>query len=297
MPTRFRNLSATAMIWNGEIFLFDCGEGAQIQLQKAGLRPGRLQHIFISHFHGDHFYGLPGLLTSLQMAECTQDVHLYGPEGLKSYIDFLSKISRFTLHYPLHFHEVSNDSQGEEWRYKDFKIICRPLRHRIRTLGWAFVENTRPGKFDADKAKELDIPVGPIRSRLQRNESIELADGRIISPESVLDSARPGHRFAYCLDTRPCAASVELAKNADLLVHEATFGSQDADSAKLSGHSTAKQAAQIAKEAGAERLGLTHISSRYQINEIEGLEEESCKIFPRSFLARDLLRMKIEYKE
>ncbi|RMD98876.1 MAG: MBL fold metallo-hydrolase, partial [Calditrichaeota bacterium] len=161
VPTQFRNLSSTALIRQGEIFLFDCGEATQIQFRKAHLKPGRLSRIFISHFHGDHLFGLPGLLTSLQMADCQQEIHLYGPEGIGEYIQFHQKISRFALKYPLRIYEVPEESPGMEWAEAEFRIVCRPLSHRMRCLGWALIEQPRPGKFDAARAEQLGIPVGP----------------------------------------------------------------------------------------------------------------------------------------
>jgi ribonuclease Z len=297
VPTRFRNLSGTAMVWNGEIFLFDCGEGTQMQLRKARLRPGRLSRIFISHFHGDHLFGLPGLLNSLHMAECTQPVHLYGPAGLTDYIEFHKKFAKFALRFPLHIYEVANTSDGMSWQEDNYRIVCKPLKHRVRCLGWAIIENTRPGKFDANKADQLGIPHGPERSKLQNGESITLANGEKITPDRVLGAARRGHHFAYCLDTAPSPATVELAKDADMLIHDATFNAGEEESALKTGHSTVVHAAQMAREANVRMLALSHISGRYMPHDEAELLAPAQAIFPNTILAQDLMRMKVEYEE
>ncbi|MCA9735761.1 ribonuclease Z, partial [candidate division KSB1 bacterium] len=236
VPTRFRNLSSTAVIRNGDVYLFDCGECTQIQLRRAGIRPGRIKKIFISHFHGDHIFGLPGLLTSLQMAECSQEITLYGPQGLQDFIEFHKNFSGFTLTYPLHIVEIPDESTGEKISERGMLIHCLPLQHRTRTLGWAFIEEKRPGKFNAARALELGIPSGPLYGKLQAGEEVITDDGVVIHSKEIVGEKRFGHHFAYCLDTSPCDASIELAKNADILVHEATFYSRNADVAKLSGH-------------------------------------------------------------
>lgn len=296
VPTRFRNLSSTALIFNGELFLFDCGEGAQIQFRKARLRPGRLSRIFISHFHGDHLFGLPGLLTSLQMAECTQPIHLYGPEGLAEYVDFHKKFARFGLRYPLHVVEVPDGSDGMSWQESGYQILCKPIAHRIRCLGWAIVENARPGKFDVEAADRLGVPNGPDRGRLQKGEAVELSDGRTILPEQVVGASRRGHHFAYCMDTSPTPNAIALAKGADLLIHDSTFKEGEEQSALQSGHSTATQAAHIAREADVHLLALNHISGRYMPFEEKELLDSAKTVFPRTVIASDLKRMTFEYE-
>jgi len=297
VPTRFRNLSGTAVIRQGDIFLFDCGEGTQIQFRKAHLKPGRISRIFISHFHGDHIFGLPGLLTSLQMAECKQPIHLYGPQGLADYIEFHKKMAKFGLGYPLHIYEVPDNSDGMTWQEENYHIVCKPLRHRIRCLGWAIVEHARPGKFDAQKADKLGVPCGPERSRLQSGESLVLANGQNVSPDMVLGPARRGHHFAYCLDTAPTPAAVALAKDADVMIHDATFKAEEEDSALKTGHSTVVHAAQIAYEAKVRLLVLSHISGRYMPHDEEELLQTAKSTFPNTILAQDLKRIVIDYKD
>ncbi|KAA3616215.1 MAG: ribonuclease Z [Calditrichaeota bacterium] len=295
VPTRFRNLSATAMFRNGDIYLFDCGEGTQIQLRRAGLRPGRLKKIFISHFHGDHIFGLPGLLTSLQMAECSQQITLYGPEGLRSFVEFHKSFSGFTLNYPLEIVEVENSSSAGEFKEKGLTIKCLPLKHRMRNLGWAIIEDDRPGKFNAVRAKELNIPSGPLFSKLQNGDDIILDDGTKIFSKEVVGPKRKGHHVAYCLDTAPCDASIELARNADILIHDATFFSKNDKMAAISGHSTVAEAAEIAARADVRKLILTHFSARTVPEDEEQMLAEAQLHFPNVEIARDLGRYSIDY--
>ena len=297
VPTRFRNLSSTALIRQGEIFLFDCGEATQIQFRRAGLRPGRLSRIFISHFHGDHLFGLPGLLTSLQMADCQQDIFLYGPEGISEYIKFHQKLCRFTLKYPLHVIEVPAGCAHMEWQEPGYRIVCRELKHRMRCLGWAIVEDPRPGKFDVEKAERLGIRPGPERGRLQKGETVVLPDGRTVRPEEVVGPPRRGHHVAYCVDTLPCEAAVELARGAELLIHDATFSDEEAEWAHQTGHSTIREAAVVAQKAGVARLALTHFSGRFMPRDESRLLQEAQSVFPNSFVARDLMRLTIEYPD
>lgn len=297
VPTRFRNLSSTAVVWNGELLLFDCGEATQMQMRKARLRPGRLSRIFISHFHGDHIFGLPGLLTSLHMAECTQDVHLYGPAGLASFIDFHRAFAKFTLKYPLHIHEVPDEQEQQEWHVDGYRIVARALQHRVRCLGFAVIEAERPGKFDSRQAAALGIPPGPDRSRLQQGEPVRNSQGELVEPHRVMGPARRGHHFAYCVDTAPSEAAVELARQADLLVHEGTFAAGEEASAVEAGHSTTAQAAEIGKQAGVRRLVITHISGRYMPHQEADLLEPARAIFPDTVIARDLMRIKIDYED
>ncbi len=297
VPTGLRNLSGTALTRQGEIFLFDCGEGTQMQLRRARLKPGRIRHICITHFHGDHLFGLPGLLTSLHMAGCKQTIFLYGPAGLGEFVRFHQNFAQFELGYPLVINEIPAGSEKIVWPYEGFDLIAMPLQHRMTAYGFALREHARPGKFDEKKATALGIPFGPERRTLIAGEPLTLPDGRIVHPEEVVGPERPGLRLAFCLDTSPCEAAVELGRNADLLIHDATFAHGDEELARVSGHSTATQAAEIARRAGARSLALTHLSSRITPQDEQAFLRPAQDIFPGAFLARDLLRIKIDYEE
>ncbi len=291
LPTKARCTSAAALIRLGEILLFDCGEGTQVQFQKAQLKPGKLSRIFISHFHGDHFYGLIGLLTSLQLGGRIKPLFLYGPKGLSEYCGFMQQLSDFTLGYPISICEVENKLEKNIWDFKEYSITALPLEHRILTLGFRLEEKPRPGKFDIKKAEQLGIPDGPLRASLQNGDSVVLPNGKKIKSAQVLGPERPGQTVAICLDSKPCQNSIELARNADLLIHEATFDDSRKERADETRHSTGAQAAQIAKEAKAKKLLLTHISARYEKNDAEEFLAQATKIFPNTILGQDLMRV------
>jgi ribonuclease Z len=292
-PTSHRNLSGTALLRQGEIFLFDCGEGTQVQFRRAGLKPGKLRYIFISHFHGDHLFGLPGLLTSLQMANLRQEVHLFGPKGIAAYIRFHQTLCGFGFDFVLHIHEIEPNSPEIIWQAPDYRIAWQPLQHRIFTLGFALIEAPRPGKFDAQRAEALGVPHGPERGRLQSGESIVLANGTQIHSEQVLGPPRPGVKIAYCVDTSPCAGQERLAQNADALIADSTFPASEQEWAHQTGHSTAKDAAETAQRCGVRQLFLTHFSGAIGPTEFPLLQEEAAAIFPDTIAATDLARFKI----
>lgn len=293
LPTQSRWPSAMAVIREDEILLFDCGEGAQIQFQKAQLKPGKLTHIFISHFHGDHFYGLIGLLTSLELGGREKPLSIYGPHGLAEYLEFMQKLSHFTLGNEIEINEIEDGKKQTVWDFGDYVISALPLEHRILVFGFRLEEKPRPGKFDLAKADELGIADGPMRGRLQKGESIVLPNGQEIKPEQVLGPERPGKTVTICLDSRPCNNSVALARNADLLIHEATFDESRKERADTTRHSTFAQAAEVAAEAGAQKLLLTHISARYEKTEEAELLAQATKIFPNTILGHDLMRFQI----
>jgi ribonuclease Z len=287
-PINERHLSGTAVIRQGDIFLFDCGEGTQMQFRKAGLRPGKLRHIFITHLHGDHLFGLPGLLTSLHMAGCQQQVDLFGPVGIAEYIRFHQRLCQFALDYPLQIHEIAAETPSVLWRSAEYHVEWQPLEHGIFTAGFALVEAERPGRFDVSRAEPLDVPNGPERGRLQRGESIVLPNGRRVHPEDVLGLPRPGVKIAYCLDTVPCIGAEKLAANADLLIADSTFPHVDVEHAHESGHSTAVDAAELAQKCGVRQLLLTHFSGRLRQEDLPALVAEARAVFPNSEAATDL---------
>jgi ribonuclease Z len=296
-PTNERNLSGVAMRRQGEVFLFDCGEGTQMQFRRAELRPGKLRYIFISHLHGDHLFGLPGLLTSLHMAGCQQQVDLFGPNGISEYFRFHEQLCKFTLGYPLQIHEISATTPALLWRSAEYHVEWQPLKHGIFTAGFALVETNRPGRFSLGRAEQFGVPNGPERGRLQRGESIVLANGRRVDPQEVLGPPRPGVKIAYCLDTQPCAGMEKLAANADLLIADSTFSGVDYEHAHESGHSTAVDAANIAKRCGVRQLLLTHFSGRLRQEDLPALVAEAQAVFPNSSAATDLSRFTITARE
>lgn len=288
IPTAKRSLPATALIREGEMLLFDCGEGAQLQMRRAHTGFGRLSKIFISHLHGDHLAGLPGLLMTMALLSRDKPLKIFGPPGLKKFVRVARETFRFHNEYELTVHEIEG---GRVTTGSGYWVEACPMDHSIFALGYSLVEEDRPGEFNLKRALELGVPEGPLFGQLQRGISITLRDGRLIRPQEVLGSARKGRKFVHALDTRPCEAVVALANGADLVVHDGMFAQDLVEDAQQMGHSTALQAAQVAKEAGIHQLVLSHISQRYRDDKV--LLQEARSVFPRTELARDLMSIEI----
>ena len=299
IPTRARNVSSLALRLpqRAEAWLFDCGEGTQHQLQRTPIKISQISRIFITHLHGDHLFGLMGLLATCGLAGQGQEIHLYGPDGLAEYVRVCSHISRTTLSGTLKIHTVE---PGLVHREEDFSVTCRPLKHRIPAFGYRVTESDRPGKFDVERAQALGIPPGPLYARLKRGERVELADGRVFDGRDFIGATLAGRSVVYCTDTIYCSDAVALAENADALIHEATFAEQDEPLAVQSMHSTTAMAARVASEARARQLFITHFSPRYtpdaQVTP-EELLAQARAVFPRTEMARDLLTFEVPRRE
>lgn len=282
-PMPRRNVSSMALFREGELFLFDCGEATQLQLARSDLRPGTIRGIFLTHFHGDHVNGLPGLVGSLTLNRRSEPLTIIGPKGLKRWLACLYDLHILRPGFPMEVIEIQE--AGPVFEGDGFRIEAQELQHRVRTWGYALVEDERPGRFDVNRARELGVPPGPLYGRLQKGNAIELASGRLITPEDVLGPARPGLKIAYCTDTIPCEGSLQLGQNADILVHESTYPAGEEKLAHERGHSTSGDAARCAKEAGARRLILTHFSQKYM--NPEDFLRGARQIFPDVEAARD----------
>jgi ribonuclease Z len=294
IPTFKRGLSSIVLDRGRDSYLFDCGEGTQFQLLRAGGRTGRLTTIFITHLHGDHFYGLPGLLSSLNLNRREQPLTIYGPVGIKRFVDFvLSFPKRQTYGYEIGVHELPPGFEGVVIEEGEFQVLSLPLDHRVPTHGYRFEEHPRPGVFDAELADDLGVPFGPERGRLQRGEAVTLADGRVIEPRLIVGPPRPGKVFTYCTDTGFAVNAKRLAQDCDLLVHESTYGDDMVDMAVERKHSTIRQAAAIAKGANARQFVATHFSTRYDRALLEGLEREGREVYPDLIMARDLMTVEV----
>jgi ribonuclease Z len=288
IPTVRRSLPATALIRKGEMLLFDCGEGAQLQMRRAHTGFGRLTKIFISHLHGDHLAGLPGLLMTMSLLSRDKPLNIFGPPGLKRFVQVASKTFRFHHEYGLTVKETEGGLVEEG---ADYRVVARPMDHSIFALGYALIEEDRPGEFNLERAQELGVPEGPLFGQLQRGQSVTLPQGRVVRPEEVLGSPRKGRKFVHALDTRPCQAVIELAQDADLLVHDGMFAQELEEDAQQMGHSTAAGAARVAKAAGVRQLLLSHISQRYR--SVRVLLQEARAIFPETKAARDLMSLEV----
>ncbi|MEJ2280349.1 MAG: ribonuclease Z [Candidatus Bathyarchaeota archaeon] len=292
VPTPTRGLSAIAIKRKNEILIFDCGEGTQRQMIQAGIGFQRKTKIFVTHLHGDHILGLPGLLQTMSLLGRKNKLEIYGPIGIKDFINSINQTVHFTLTFPVVIKEIIEGVVCEE---KDYTIVAVQSAHIDPSLAYAFVEKPRPGRFNVSKANELGVPEGPLWSKLQSGESVKLSDGRLIEPSSILGACRRGRIIAYTGDTGPSEKIVRLAKNADLLIHEATFDDEMKQRAIEDGHSTPSIAAEIAKQAGVNQLILTHISARYK--DTNRLLEQAKKIYKNTKVAKDFMQLELPYPE
>lgn len=291
-PTLKRNVSGLAVAREAEWLLFDCGEGTQLQIARAGLSPNRLAAVFITHLHGDHFNGLAGLLSTMGLDRRIRDLSLTGPKGIRDYLDLLERLRVVLLTYPVQLAEFSSLPQLTlVYETPEYTVSALALDHRLFALGYRVDERPRPGRFSVEKARTLAVPEGPLWGQLQAGNDIRLEDGSVVRSSDVLGPPRRGKSIAYCLDTRPCPMSVQLARNVDLLIHEATYSDEFAAEAQTYGHSTAAQAARTALDAGARRLLITHFSSRYP--DASSLLQEARGIFPDTALAEDLVEIEV----
>lgn len=298
VPTRSRNVSAVALRLpqRSELWLFDCGEGTQHQFLRSDLRISQLRRIFVTHMHGDHIFGLMGLLASCGLSGNPEAIDIYGPRPLKDYLQACRQYSQTHLSYPLKTHGVK---PGRVWEDGDYTVDCRLLEHRVSAFGYRVQERDRPGRFDAAQAKALGIPSGPLYGQLKAGETVTLDDGRKIRGADLCGPVRPGRSFVYCTDTVFCESAIELAQGADVLVHESTFAHQDADMAFQRLHSTSTMAAQVALAAGVQQLILTHFSPRYAPGNavtLDNLLAEAQAIFPNTCLAKDFMTYEIPDK-
>jgi ribonuclease Z len=293
VPTLTRGLSATAVVREGDVFLFDCGEGTQVQLMRSGIKRSRIHSIFIGHLHGDHLYGIAGLLSTLHLDGHEDHMNVFGPEGLRHFLNAAFRTSDLQFKFKLNVQEFPRGFRGRVLDEREFYVDALPLDHSIFCLGWRLQEKTRPGVFNLERAEELGIPRGPLYRKLQEGGSITLADGRIITSDMVLGPPRPGKSVVYCLDTQFSERSIELADGCTTLIHETTFGPDEIEMARDRKHSTMEDAARVAKEAGVEQLIATHFSSRYDGRQLVKIADEARTVFENITTARDLMEIEI----
>jgi ribonuclease Z len=293
VPTLTRGLSATALVRDGDVFLFDCGEGTQLQLMRSTVKRSRIHSIFIGHLHGDHLYGIAGLLSTLHLDGRETPLNVFGPEGLRPFLNAAFRSSDLQYTFKLTVREVPRGYRGRVLDEDEFYVDALPLDHSIFCLGWRFQEKPKAGVFNLERAQELGVPRGPMYGKLQDGESITLPDGRVITSEMVLGPPRPGKSVVYCLDTQFSQRSIELADKCTALIHETTFGPDAVEMARVRKHSTMEDAARVAKEAAAERLIATHFSSRYDGRQIVQIGDEAREVFPEITVGRDLLEVDI----
>lgn len=287
-PTVRRNLSGLAVRHGGELLLFDCGEGTQRQMIAFGTGFD-VGAIFFTHFHADHWVGAIGFLRTLSMAGRVRPLDLYGPRPARRLLETVLFAGVDPFGYEVRIHEIE---PGVEVRRERARVTAFQVDHRIAAVGWLLVEDERPGRFHPDRAAALGVPEGPLYGELQRGRPVAVG-GRVVDPDEVVEPPRRGRRVAVSGDTRPCAGTVEAARDADLLVHEATFGDAEEARARETMHSTAREAARVAREAGARRLVLTHLSTRYDQDPSPLLEQATAEYQGDLLVAHDGMGLEI----
>lgn len=271
VPTTQRNTSSVFCRREGDRFLFDCGEGTQRQMMRFGTGFG-ISHVFVTHLHGDHVLGLPGLIQTMDFNDREKPLSIHTPTGAGAKLRTLLDAGAGRPSFPLHVNEVGDGDVALD--RPEYEIQGFATDHDAQSIGYALIENERKGRFDRERAEELGVPVGPKFQRLHAGESIELEGGTVIEPEQIVGEPRPGRTVVYTGDTRPTDRTVEIAENADLLIHDATFGDDNVSRAERTAHSTAAQAGEIGDRADVLRLALVHVSSRYAGN-VTSLEREA----------------------
>ncbi|EHI68757.1 ribonuclease Z [Streptococcus ictaluri] len=292
-PAKQRNVSSLVLKLLDEInevWMFDCGEGTQRQILETTIKPRKIKKIFITHLHGDHIFGLPGFLSSrsFQASEEQTDIEIYGPVGIKTYVTTSLKISGSRLPYRIHYHEFDEQSLGKILETDKFTVYAERLAHTVFCMGYRVVQKDLEGTLDAEALRAAGVPFGPLFGRIKNGQDITLEDGRQILAKDFISAPKKGKIVTIIGDTRKTSASVRLAKDADVLVHESTYGKGDDRIARNHGHSTNMQAAQIALEAGAKRLLLNHVSARFLSRDCRQMEKDAASIFEAVKMVRDL---------
>ena len=297
-PTLDRNVSSLALHREGETLLFDCGEGTQRQMMRYGTSFG-FREIFFTHYHSDHLLGLPGLLRTMGLLNILgendreEGMTLYGPRGAQSILGGALAVGLERTKFPV---EIVELKPGDVLKRAQYDLVAFATEHRADSLGYALVEHLRLGRFDPSRARELGIPEGPLWGRIHKGETVELEGGRRVAPAELVGPTRSGRTVVISGDTRPAKALAQAARGADLLIHEATFSDEDRMRAKETGHSTAREAAELAREAGVHHLVLTHISPRYNRDAPE-LLEEARQLFPETTIARDGMVVDVPFQD
>lgn len=296
-PSKQRNVSSLALKLLEErnaVWLFDVGEATQHQILHTTIRPRKIEKIFITHLHGDHIFGLPGLLSSRSFQGGDEPLTIYGPVGIKTFVETALQISETRLSYPIEYVEIKQD--GEIFKDQTFRVEARRMDHKIACFGYRIVEADHPGELQVEKLRELAIPAGPIYGQIKAGQTVTLPDGRQINGQDFIGAPQKGRIVAIIPDTRVNENSVKLAKNADVLVHEGTFAKNEQRMAHNYYHSTSAQAATVAKQAHVGRLLLNHISARYVGKAANQLAYQVQNIFPNTRVVKDFEEIEIPFK-
>jgi len=290
-PTPKRNVSAVAVKRGPEVLLFDCGEGTQRQFMQSPMSYMQVSRIFITHFHGDHFLGIPGLVQSMTMNDRKAPLEMFGPRGMRELVRQLLSLGYFTPGFDVPVREMAG---GDSVDCGEYAVRALAAEHTVPALTFALEEKPRPGRFDRERALALGIPEGPLWGRLQEGRTVSVG-GRTFTPDLVLGPPRRGRKIVYTGDTMPSDALVDFARGADVLIHDATAETSLEEKANRYGHSTARQAAVVAKGAGVRTLVLTHYSPRYE--DLAPILADAVTEFPNSVLAEDFLQLEVPYRD
>jgi ribonuclease Z len=292
-PTVERNVASLAIHREGETLMFDCGEGTQRQMMRWGVSFA-LGDIFFTHLHADHILGVVGLIRTMSLQGREETLRLWGPRGSSRVLKRAEGLGFERATFPVEIIELEAEAPVARDGYR---IVPFTVDHRgSASLGFSIVEETRKGRFDPDKAKELGIPEGPLWGRIHRGEPVTLEDGRVIAPSTLVGPTRLGRRVVITGDTRPCAGTIEHSRDADLLIHEATFGDEEAERAVETGHSTAREAATVARQAAARRLIITHFSARYS-RDASALDREAREVFSDTTVGKDGMEIEVPFRD
>lgn len=295
MPLPYRHLTSVLLRRDGDLFLFDGGEGTQVSLKRLNLKWKKINAIFVSHTHADHVTGLPGILMLSSQVDRTEPLYIYGPPKIKEYIETSRKVLDMYINYPIIIKEITAPCIVHSG--KDFYIRAFPLEHTKTCVGYTLEELDRPGEFNPEKARELKVPVGPLWSQLQNGFEVTAEDGTIVKPEQVLGKKRSGRKFSFVTDTLFKRSIIDEVKGSDLLICEGMFENALIDTAKEKKHMTACQAATIAKEANVKRMCMIHYSPRYTDKELHILLEEAQEIWPQAELSHDRMHIEIPFQD
>ncbi|WDF81614.1 ribonuclease Z [Lacticaseibacillus pabuli] len=294
-PARNRNVSSLALKLldeRNEVWLFDCGEGTQHQILRTSIRPRKVNKIFLTHLHGDHIFGLPGFLASRANQGGQEPLTIYGPRGIKEYVQTSLRVTQTHLAYKLIFVELK---PGKVFEDKTFRVYCDHLDHRIEAFGFRIEEKDHEGELLNEKAQAAGVPFGPLLGQLKARKMVTLPDGRVLDGNDFVGPDQKGRTLAIFGDTRQTPREVALAEGADVLVHESTFGADESKLARQYYHSTSVQAAKLAKKAGVKKLLLNHISARYVGKMALDLQKQARHIFPNSYVVNDLQDIDIPF--
>jgi len=295
MPLPYRHLTSVLLRREGDLFLFDGGEGTQVSLRKLNLRWKKINAIFVSHTHADHVTGIPGLLMLSAQVDRDDPLYIFGPPKIAEYIDTSRKVLDMYINYQIIVKEITEP--GIVYSGEDFDVRAFPLQHTKICYGYTLEEHSRPGAFNPERAIELKVPCGPLWSKLQSGETVQSSEGIDVTPADVLGSPRKGRKFSYVTDTRYIPSIANEVAGSDLLICEGMFEKELESTAIEKKHMTAQQAGIIARDANVKKMALIHYSPRYTDSDLKILQTEAQEVFPQSILSKDRMILPIEYED